>query len=92
MQPADTETAPSIQGFAAIQDIKCKQNLAGLAVEAVERVVGQIGETQEATRDLSGGIGGDFGTEPAKNSVPFVLLAGAGSRWNLADSARPNSA
>jgi hypothetical protein len=53
--------------FAAIQGIKRKQDLADLApkdcfisAEAVERVVGQIGETQKATRELSGGIGGKF--------------------------------
>ena len=55
--------APSIPWFAAIQDIKSKKDLAGLApegcfisAEAVERVVGQIGETQKATRELSGRI------------------------------------
>ena len=60
---ADTETAPSIPWFAAIQGIKSKKDLAGLApkgcfisAEAVERVVGQIGETQKATRELSGRI------------------------------------
>ena len=64
---ADTETAPSVLWFAAIQGIKRKQDLAVLApkgcfisAEAVERVVGQIGETQKATRELSGGIGGKF--------------------------------
>jgi hypothetical protein len=46
------EMAPSILWFAAIQDIKSKKDLSGLApkgcfisAEAVERVVGQIGET-----------------------------------------------
>ena len=49
---ADTETAPSVLWFAAIQGIKRNQDLADLApkgcfisAEAVERVVGQIGET-----------------------------------------------
>jgi hypothetical protein len=49
------------------QGIKRKQDLADLApkgffisAEAVERVVGQVGETQRATRELSGGIGGKF--------------------------------
>ena len=58
-----TETAPSILCFAAIQGVKRKQDLAGLApkrcfisAEAIERVVGQIGETQKATRELSGRI------------------------------------
>ena len=56
--------APSIPWFAAIQDIKSKKDLAGLAAEgcfisaeAVERVVGQIGETQKATRELGSGDG-----------------------------------
>ncbi len=50
---ADTETPPSILWFAAIQDIKGKEDLAGLApkgcfisAEAVECLVRQIGETQ----------------------------------------------
>ena len=57
LSTAETEAAPSIPWFAATQYIKCKQNLAGLArkgffisAEAVERIVGQIGETQKATR------------------------------------------
>ena len=60
---ADAETALSILWFAAIQGIKRKQDLAGLApkgcfipAEAIECVVGQIGETQKATRELSGRI------------------------------------
>ena len=64
---ADTETALSIPWFAAIQGIKRKQNVAGLApkgcfisAEAIDRVVSQIGETQKATRELSGGIDGRF--------------------------------
>jgi hypothetical protein len=87
--------------FAAI--IKRKQDLADLApkgcfisAEAVERVVGQVGETQKATRELSGGIGGKFDRfrrgASEKDSIPFVMLAGAASRSKLADSARPNSA
>ena len=59
------EAAPSIVGFAPIQGVQCKQDLAGLApkgcfipAEAIEGVVGQIGETQEATRELSGLING----------------------------------
>jgi hypothetical protein len=61
------ETAPSIPWFAAIQDIKSKKDLSGLApkacfisAEAVEGVVGQIGEPQKATRELSGGTGSKF--------------------------------
>ena len=59
------ETAPSIVGFAAIQGVQRKQDLAGLApnccfipAEAIECVVGQIGETQKATRELGGRING----------------------------------
>jgi hypothetical protein len=55
--------APSIPWFAAIQGIKSKKDLAGLApkgsfisAEAVECVVGQIGESQKATRELGGGM------------------------------------
>ena len=54
-------TAPSFLGFAAIQGIERKQNLADLApkgcfisAEAVERAIGQIGETQEAACELDG--------------------------------------
>src|SRR5580692_9535074 len=64
---AETETAASILWFAAIQGIKPKQDLADLApkgrlisAEALERVVGQIRETQKATRELSGGIDAKF--------------------------------
>ena len=49
--------------FVAIQGVKRKQDLAGLApkrcfisAEAIDRVVGRIGETQKATRELSGRI------------------------------------
>jgi len=62
---AETETAPSVLWFAAIQGIKRKQDLAHLApkslfilAEAVERVVRQAGETQKATHELSGRDGG----------------------------------
>jgi hypothetical protein len=54
---ADTESAPSTPWFAAIQSIKSKEDLSGLApkgcfisAESVERIVGEIRETQEATR------------------------------------------
>ena len=50
---ADTETASSLLWFAAVQGIESKQDSAGLApqgcfisAEAIERVVGQIDETQ----------------------------------------------
>jgi hypothetical protein len=59
----DAETAPSIPRFAPTQGIKSKKNVSGLtpkdsliSAEAIKRVVGQIRETQEATRELSAGI------------------------------------
>ena len=61
LPPTDTETARSLMWHAAIQGIKRKQDLADLApkhrfipAEAVERVVGQIGEAQKAMRKLGG--------------------------------------
>jgi len=62
---AETETSASVLWFAAIQCIESKQDLPSLApegnfvsAEAVERIVGQIGETQKTTREISGKIGG----------------------------------
>ena len=53
--------------FAAVQGIESKQDLADLApkrcfvaAEAIEREVGQIGQTQKATREVSGAIDGRF--------------------------------
>ena len=58
---ANPETGPSILWSAAIQNIKSKQGPAGLApkgclisAEPVERVVGQIGESQKATCEFAG--------------------------------------
>jgi hypothetical protein len=63
----DTETAPSLLWFATIQCIESEQDPAGLApqscfisAEAVECEVGQIGETQKATREVSVGFNGRF--------------------------------
>ena len=63
LSAAETETAPSIPWFAAIQGFKSKKDLAGLApkggfvpAEAIERVVAQIGETQKATGELNARI------------------------------------
>ena len=49
--------------FAAIQGIKRKQDLTGLApkgcliaAQAIQREVGQIGEAQKAAGELNGGI------------------------------------
>ncbi len=60
---ADAETAPSVLWFATIQCIESKQDLAGLApkgcfipAKPVERVAGQIGQTQKATCEIGGGI------------------------------------
>jgi|SRR5580704_2067529 hypothetical protein len=81
--PADTEGAPSIRWFAAIQGIKRNQNLPSLtpqssfiSVEAVKRVVRQIGETQKARRKRNRRIDGGFdrfGAELGSASVPFVI-------------------
>src|ERR1700738_2422259 len=61
----DRETAPSILWFATTQCIESKQDRAGLApkdcsipAKPVERVVGQIGQTQKATCEVGGGING----------------------------------
>ena len=58
---AHFELAPSFLWFAAIQSIEGKERLADLApqgcfiaAEAVERAIGQIGETQEAACELDG--------------------------------------
>jgi len=64
---AVTETAPTLLWPATTQSIESKQNPPGLApkscfvsAEAIEREVGQIGETQKATREVSGAIDGRF--------------------------------
>src|SRR5208282_1060438 len=74
-----TETTASLLWFATIQRIESKQDLACLApkgsfisAEAVEREVRQIGETQKATRELSGGTN--------DRSVRFWARAGRHSR------------
>ena len=61
----DTETAPSVLWFATIQCIESKQDLAGLApkgcfvsAEAIEREVGQIGETERAVHEIGVRIDG----------------------------------
>ena len=59
----DTEAACPFLWFAAIQGVKGKQDLTGLApkgcfiaAQAIQREVGQIGKTQKATRELNGRI------------------------------------
>ena len=61
--------------LAAIQCVEGKQDLTGLApkgrliaAEPVQRVAGQIGQTQKATREVAGGFDG------------FERGAGRGSR------------
>ena len=61
------KAAPPLLWFATIQCIEGKQNLTGLApqgcfisAEAIERVAGQVGETQKTTRKVSGGFDGKF--------------------------------
>jgi hypothetical protein len=63
----DTETASSLLWFATIRCIESKQDLAGLApedgfipAEPVERVTRQVGESQEATREVGRRIDGRF--------------------------------
>ena len=65
MAAANPETGPSVLWFAAIQGIKGKQDLAGLApkdcfipAKPVERVVRQIGQTQEAMCQVGRGSNG----------------------------------
>jgi len=59
--------APSLLWFATIQCIESKQDPAGLApkggfvpAKPVERIAGQIGEAQKATREVSAGNHGRF--------------------------------
>ena len=59
----DTGSTPSLLWFAAIQGVERKQDPADLApkrcfvsAQPIEREVGQVGETQKATRELEGRI------------------------------------
>jgi hypothetical protein len=68
----DTETAPSVLWLATIQCVESNQDLAGLTpkdcfipTKPVERIHGQIGQTQKAMCEVGGGI--------------KVLLPGAGT-------------
>jgi hypothetical protein len=61
----DTKAARSFLWLAAIQGIERKQDLTGLApkrcliaAQAIERAVGQIGQTQKATGELNGRVDG----------------------------------
>ena len=65
MQAADLEAAPSLLWFASTQGIERKHDPTDLApqgcfiaAEAIEREVGQIGETQKATGEVSVGFDG----------------------------------
>ena len=76
----DAETAPPIPWFAATQGVQRKQDLADLppkgcfiSAEAVERVVGQIGETQAGA-----GAGAAGGTEAALTAGGATGDGGAG--------------
>ena len=96
----DMDTAPSFLRFAAIQGIERKQGLANLApegrfisAEAVERVVGQIGEAQKATREFGGRIDGRVDRRRFRAKRGFVCLrCDAGTRSKLTGSPHPNSA
>jgi hypothetical protein len=76
-------TGVSILRFVAIQGIKRKEDLADLApkgcfisAEAIERVIGQIGETQKATRELSGLMDRWFLSSETKCNTPADLIIG----------------
>jgi hypothetical protein len=65
------------------------------SAETIERVVGQIGETQKATpRSALGSTADskDLGTELATASVLSAMRCDAGSQSKLTESARPNPA
>ena len=81
---ADAETASSFLRFATIQCIERKQDLADLApkhcfmsAEAIEREVGQIGETQKATCEVSGGIDGRFDRFRPRGGCGFCYVRDA---------------
>ena len=83
LRSREMETAPSIPWFAATRDIKCEQNLAGLApkgcfisAEPVERVVRQIGETQR--RNASHANRSRRLTKCAKDSGHYRITRGEG--------------
>ena len=102
LPPANMKTAPSFVWFAAIQSIERKQDLARLApkgcfisAKAIEREVRQIGETQKATRELSGGLTtglAALGAGPGRASVPLAMPRAAGIRSRPTLSACPSSA
>ena len=93
--------APSILWFAATQDIKCEQNLTGLApkgcfisAEAVESAVRQIGRRKKQRVSSMGGIGAGFvGSAHGSSSWPNSQCRAARglldwSQADLADRAR----
>jgi len=95
LSAAYTEAAPSLPRFTAIQGIQGKKDLPGLApkgcfisAEAVDRVVGHIGEPQKAKREFAGRMHSRFDRSPG----PYVLPCDVGSGSKLAESARPNRA
>ena len=95
MSAAEMETAASFLWFAAIQDIEHKQDLAGLApkgrivsAEAIERIVGQIGETQKATREVSARIDGMIDRFLPRTVHGFGAVCAAVGYWNLIETAR----
>ena len=92
---AGMEMALPILWFAAIQSIKRNQDLADLArkvyfvaVEAVERVVGQIGETQKATRELSIGMDGMLAGFSHEAGHDFRFVGNAVRRRIVVQTAR----
>ncbi len=87
---AATETAPPLLWFATIQRVEGKQDLADLtpkngfvAAEPIQSEVGQISETQKATREVGGGIdgfrlGARHGIRSSGNSVRGSIRVGIG--------------
>jgi hypothetical protein len=88
LQAADTETAPSLLWFAAIQGIESKQDPTDLApkscfvsAEAIQREVGQIGETQKATRKVGVGFNGRFRRFRRRIGPGFCSIGDAVRSW-----------
>ena len=91
-----TETPASLLWFATVQCIESKQDLAGLApkdcfipAKPVERVAGQIGQTQKATGEVGRGI---YKCRPRLGSDvrSFVMLCDAGLGSTSIESTCPN--
>ena len=89
MSAAYTEAAPSIPRFTAIQGIKSKKDLPGLApkgclisAEAVDRVIGHIGESQKAKREFAAGMHSRFDGYVSESACAAVRF------WIRVDTSR----